>query len=636
MFEKDITLFKATPHSCYKQVYANKVFPRLSLYRLIKFIIYLGWLNMKLKNSVLKEYDSFPVSGLKNADKLKYNNINLIIGENGAGKTRFLKSLQNELTNKENTDCVVTLYFPEMFEMVNNSAEEDQAYIFDIFKGNIDLDFKDFLKAIENAPDKDSFFEDFKNWINTRAIKEKNKAEKSFNEINRIMKTLIDRQVEINQNGDIYVCKSVEGVERRCTITEAFSFPEMSPGEKILFYFCLFLYFIQNNENKYIFIIDEPECHLHPNKLIFLINKIKSFDFISELWIASHSLFLVPLFDFENIILIENGTVVERNSQMYKKIYNALVGNQNVDIFEFLKSIDSWMYYQWIVEMFALPINVDNLDNKDEQFKIINNFCLNKMNSNKKIKVLDYGAWKCRIYDCLEMNMDDVKQNIEYEAFEPYPDPNYEYNKNIKLYTDYKMLTEDTYDIIILMNVLHEIPVDEWAKVLNNIGRYLVEEGVLIFIEVKNLTHGEQPYGNTGFLILNDQAVRKCFPNAKKISFEENKSNAWVIDKLSLLELTDQMVIDAISILNQTTKSELKKAYDERIKIAKTKQRANIEIHARKYAFISQQYINSEFAIELLNSSCNTSYSQKNLKIDNMQEKSNIKIVPPPINRKDK
>lgn len=612
---------------------------RLPLYKLIIILIlFLGWLNMKLKNSVLKKYDSFSISGLKNADKLKYNNINLIIGENGSGKTRFLKSLQNELTTKTHIDCVVTLYFPEMFEMVDkNSNEYDQAYIFDIFKGNIDLDFKDFLKAIENAPDKDSFFEDFKNWINTRAIKEKNKAEKSFNEINRIMKELINRQVEINQNGDIYVCKSLNNVERRCTITEAFSFPEMSPGEKILFYFCLFLYFIQNNENNYIFIIDEPECHLHPSKLIYLVNKIMSFDFISELWIASHSLFLVPLFEFENIILIEDGTVVGRNSQTYKKIYNALVGNQNIDIFEFLKSIDSWMYYQWIVEMFALPINVDNLDNKDEQFKIINNYCLNKINSNKKLKVLDYGAWKCRIYDCLEMNIDDVKQNIEYEAFEPYPDPEFKYNKNIKLYTDCKLLPKNKYDVIILMNVLHEIPVDEWTGVLNNIGECLIDEGVLIFIEVKNLTHGEQPYGNNGFLILNDEVVKKCFSNAKKISFEENKSNAWLIDKLSLIALTKQMVIDAISILKETTKSELKKAYDERIKIAKTKQKENIEIHARKYAFISQQYINSEFAIELLNPSYNTSYLQKKININDIQEKKRYRrIVPPPINRKDK
>lgn len=582
---------------------------------------------MKIKNSILKTYDSFSISGLKNVDKLKYNNINLIIGENGSGKTRFLKSLQNELSNKTHTDCVVTLYFPEMFEMLSeNSGEDDQAYIFDIFKGNIDLDFKDFLKAIENAPDKDEFFEDFKNWINIRAIKEKHKAEKSFNEMNRIMKELINRQVEINQNGDIYVCKTVDGVERKSTITEAFSFPEMSPGEKILFYFCLFIYFIQNNKNKYIIIIDEPECHLHPSKLIYLIKKMLDFDFISELWIASHSLFLVPLFEFESIILIDNGTVVSRNSHMYKKIYNVLVGNQNIDIFEFIKSIDSWMYYQWIVEMFALPINVDNLDNKDEQFLMINQYCLNKMKSNIKLKVLDYGAWKCRIYDCLEMNTEDVKRNIEYEAFEPYPDCDFEYNKSIKLYTECKMLPKNKYDIIILMNVLHEIPVDEWTDVLNNIGKCLAEDGRLVFIEVKNLTHGEQPYGNNGFLILNDDAVKKCFPRAEKISFEENKSNAWIIDKSSLMSLTEQMVIDAITILQQTTKGKLEKAYNERIEIAKTKRKENIEIHARKYAFISQQYINSEFALELLRKKKNKQKSNSHVNI----------IVPPPIKGKDK
>lgn len=450
----------------------------------------------------------------------------------------------------------------------------------------------------------------------------------SFNEINNIMKELINRQIEIDSNGSIYVCKSVDNVDRRIAITEAFTFPEMSPGEKILFYFCLFLYYINNNnKKKIIIIIDEPECHLHPNKLIYLINKLLSFDFISELWIASHSLFLVPLFNFDSIILLENGNVTSRNSQMYKKVYNALVGNENVDIFEFLKSIDSWMYYQWIVEMFSLPIPKDDLDNKDEQFIMINKYCLNKLNTNKKLKILDYGAWKCRIYDCLEMNKKDVKQYIEYEAFEPYPDCDYKYNEKIVLYTDRSSLPNDNYDIIILMNVLHEIPVDEWADVLNNIGKCLVDDGKLIFIEVKSLTHGEQPYGNNGFLILNDEAIKICFPKAIKISFEENKSNAWIIDKFSLMLVDEKTIIDAIQTLHKTTKNELKTAYKERIDTAQQKRKENVKINARKYAFISQQYINSEFALELLN--------RKNNELGNNCEKNNP-MVPPPIKRKDR
>lgn len=585
---------------------------------------------MELKSSILKTYNSFSDAGLKNADKLKYNNINLIIGENGSGKTRFLKSLQNEISKSTNIDCVITLYFPELFEIINNENiyDEDPPYIFDMFKGNINLDFKDFLKVIENAPDKDVFFDDFKNWINIRAKREKSKAEKSFKEINNIMKELINRQVVIDKNGNIFMCKSFDGINRKNTITKAFSFPEMSPGEKILFYFCLFLYYIMNNnERKFIIIIDEPECHLHPNKLIYLINKLFTFDFISELWIASHSLFLVPLFDFESIILIENGNVASRNSQMYKKVYNSLVGNENIDIFEFLKSMDSWMYYQWIVEMFALPIPREDLDNKDEQFIIINKYCLEKIHTNKKLKILDYGAWKCRIYDCLEMNNEDLKGYIKYEAFEPYPDCNYQYNENILLYTDRKSLPNDKYDIIILMNVLHEIPVDEWTDVLNSIGKCLANDGILIFLEVKNLTHGEQPYGNNGFLILNDEAIKTCFPNAKKISFEDNKSNAWTIDKSSLLSINKSIIITAIQSLRETIKAELKITYKERVYAAQQKIKENIEINARKYAFISQQYINSEFALEILN------HDYDNNKLKNNHEKKDY-ITPPPISRR--
>ena len=163
---------------------------------------------MGVKSSILKTYKSFSDSGLQNADKLKYNNINLVIGENGVGKTRFLKSLQNEISNTNHIEKVITLYFPELYESISNENNiEESDYIFDIFKGNIDLDFKDFLKVIENAPDKEGFFDDFKNWLNTKAKKEKNKAEVSFNEINNIMKELINRHVEIDENEKIYICK---------------------------------------------------------------------------------------------------------------------------------------------------------------------------------------------------------------------------------------------------------------------------------------------------------------------------------------------------------------------------------------------------------------------------------------------
>lgn len=585
---------------------------------------------MDNKRSVLNSFDSFNDAGLKNVDKVSYQSFNLIIGENGAGKTRFLKSLLNEM-KKTNNYRVITMFFPDLLDVKGDMENDEEAdYIFDLLQGNTDVDFRDFLRIIESAPDKESFWEDFRSRIKMNARIERERAEKSLNDINDLMVQLLNRTVELDSEM-IYIKKRIGNEIRKVDIKDAFLFPEMSPGEKILFYFCLFLYYVQNNEKELVIIIDEPECHLHPKKLLELVRRLKKFENVREIWIASHSLYLVPLFKFEEIVLIENSEIINRNSLMYNKIYNTLLGEKDIDVFEFIKSVDSWMYYQWIVEMFYLPQSIGTINSKDEQYLLIRDYCLKQIEANSKIKMLDYGAGKCRIYDCLKINGEMINGNIEYEAFEPKPEDNYEYDENIRLYSRADEIMDNRYNIIILLNVLHEIPVTEWRDVFKKIGAALVEDGKLIFIEVKNLSHGEQPYGDNGFLILNDEAVSICFPKAQKISMDNQKSNAWVINKSSLNNIDSVDIINAIERLQESCKKELYNVYHERINIAREENKIDVSMKARKYAFISQQYINSKFAIDILKESKISREVSKE-----SHKKMKTSITPPPINRKDK
>ena len=63
----------------------------------------------------------FREKGLDNVQNVVFSNKNLIIGENGSGKTRFLKALEREKKNNQvESGKVITLYFPEIQAFYNS------------------------------------------------------------------------------------------------------------------------------------------------------------------------------------------------------------------------------------------------------------------------------------------------------------------------------------------------------------------------------------------------------------------------------------------------------------------------------------------------------------------------------------
>ena len=257
--------------------------------------------------------------------------------------------------------------------------------------------------------------------------------------------------------------------------------------------------------------MDEPELHLHPRALVEFIQWLYQDEKVEGLWVASHSLFLVPLFQFQEVIFFENSAVMPHNSHMYHQLYDDLIGIQYVDIYEFLKSLDNWQYYRFIVECFCLPSAVSKASSKDEQFQ--------------------------------------------------------------------------TFKTI--------------AKSLN-------PNGVLLLLEVQTLSYGEQPYGNTGYLILSNQEVQELFPSCDiecSIKLAGEKSECWIIPRTAIEQISLQNIENCITCLSNSSKSILEKLFYSKVESAKqgnTVQDKTVQLAARKYAFFSQQYINAILSIDRL------------------------------------
>lgn len=556
-----------------------------------------------MENILFENTNCFDELGIEQVESIVFKKRNLLIGKNGAGKSRFLNGLQSYLKDNKKNDIMVAILDFSTFHLNggNQSVSENVPDMYDVFFNNESADFSDFLNLINCG--NEVVLEDLTKELSMHARITKQKAGENLRGINDFLLDLIGYQIILENNKiEIEKFDDIKQSVRRLPYGKFLKL--FSPGERFIFYLSFFLFFVKaKTEKKLVLLMDEPELHLHPQILLKIMRWLYDSNMIDELWVASHSLFLVPLFKFEELIVFKDGKILKRNSRTYHKLYNDLVGLDDIKLFEFLKSIDDWQYYQFIVECFCLPEPVKKIDVKDEQYIEFKDSLPKHKNS---YRVLDFGAGKFRLWECLQNEKNDNQSEydcdrMKYEAYEPYPETDKEKDLPFKLYTNDSDIPEDYYDAVILMNVLHEIDILEWEKTFSLIKKVLKEDGILVFLEVFTLNLGEQPYGDNGYLVLGDDEVRTMFSTINYPKKKGEKSNCWIIPAMSLKNVSKNHINDAIEKLKNKSKEILENAFNQKIEFAhKQTELTDSQLPVRKYAFWSQQYINALFALDRL------------------------------------
>ncbi len=553
-------------------------------------------------DAVFQEY------GLSGMAGFCFHRNNLIIGKNGAGKTRFLKALEKCYKNADKNVQVITLYFPEInskYIPCDTLEQEGEVSLYDATFTGSPLDFQDFLKLVER--DGVSFLEDLFNNLNIRAKNARKQWCEGLEKLNNFLSRLLGRTLqEKKSNGQIIIEQKL-GPDNKRELSLEDCFSELSPGELMLFYLSMFLFYLNNMDNgvtRVAVLMDEPELHLHPKALLDMLEAVNAFTVVSQLWIASHSLFLLPRFSFEELIYMRQGEALRLDSHTYHCIYDDLVGLDNFDMYELLCSVENWEKYQFVVENFLLPQIKDKVSDSDEQVKQL----LQALRIRQKeypLRVLDYGAGKCRIWECLKLtvpNAVELYNLLRYEAYDPYPPK--ERPEGVAYHTESSRMENHSYDVIILMNVLHEIEPEQWKNTFQVIYNLLKKDGVLVFVEVLSLTNGEQPYGQAGYLLLRDTQVRELFPHVHSEHLPDSgtpeKSNCWVIPYCDLKGLDNTAFFNAVCSLEQTCEGLLEEMDQMRVNMAHSSfeqvDMAKRKQTARQYAFLAQQYINAHIA----------------------------------------
>lgn len=485
------------------------------------------------------------VDGLSKSDKMSLGNIVVLAGKNGAGKTRIIKRLEKYIKelkkNQDNeelhvwienngTEILLTKETVANIELVNYSHYDAQLQTAEKYTPYVISQAKDLLQEYDygvTALNALLLLEDMSHFYSD-----------DFNDA-----TWTQFVEEYLTPFELILSKDPDSNNPRLFNLET-NKASLSPGQQYLLRMAVACFRNKKND-KVVFVLDEPELHLHPQAQIALIEEIRSKFPNAQLWISTHSISLIAYLTGINedttLLYLSNGVITVPRSNM-KNLLEGLVGSESnlLSIRQLLSSPEEYACTRFSVDCMKEP-KVSGPLAKNPQTLLL------KKAFDEGAIVLDYGAGKCRILEEMEhLVKRDGIDKIKYYAYDAYntnrdlairtmksygfPESNYFNNKEELL-----MKCAGTFNYILLVNVLHEVSPFEWKDLFSTIKNLLnPENGALIIVERSELTIGESPY-DEGFLMITRNGANQLF-GIDNYSYDEHPDNKYIVRYLIFRE----------------------------------------------------------------------------------------------------
>jgi SAM-dependent methyltransferase/ABC-type lipoprotein export system ATPase subunit len=387
----------------------------------------------------------------------------------------------------------------------------------------------------------------------------------------------------------------------------------LSDGQKIFIQFCVALHAQEGNLADYILFLDEPENHLHPAALIEVLEKLNEVVTNGQIWIATHSINVLAHFSDATTYYIEDGQISYAGNGP-EKVLQGLLGDE-----EEIEKLSSFLDLPFALSsakfshesLLDAPVVMTGSD--DPQIKQIKEALEELKSADKKLSILDYGAGKGRLIATIAEKETDLINWLDYVAFDLYDTNSEECKKNIaaaygsvdrRYYNLNKNLRTDrgdkSFDLIILTNVFHEIPPDEWLNVVKEIKSLLKETGYLLIVEDQRLPHGEKPNAY-GFHVLDTFEFRKLFNFNKE---EEGSGKLYNFNEKQGYRLKAHFFREELlgRVTSETRKAALKELFENASKEVETiRTSGNKDFKTGKlHAFWITQLANAQLVLNKL------------------------------------
>ncbi|TDO98484.1 AAA family ATPase [Flavobacterium sp. 245] len=379
-----------------------------------------------------------------------------------------------------------------------------------------------------------------------------------------------------------------------------FNYEDFSSGEKVLFTYAILLFLLNTNPKikfkESIIIIDEPELNLHPKAQIKLIQTLENLiKDEGQLIIATHSLSITANLDYSSIFLVRDDTLHSPSSSVPFNAVDDLMGFEEHynKIVEFLVSTPSWAMTNFMAQCFEDPEVFDTANKNDPQLEIFKKLIL----ENEQLNILDYGCGKGRLLDRIKESENTWNRIQKYDCFD------IDINNNDLILSkgahliinEIENIEDNKYDIIIIVNVLHEIHIEAWQETLNTLKKALKPEGFLAIIEDLQLPIGELP-NELGFLLLGKEELKTLLGNEIKFinpSIDKYKDRiiCGIISTNDINSIDKKILISTLEKLKSNSLKEIIKYREQNTK--------NLSL-GRMYALKANSYVNSQLAIDFL------------------------------------
>jgi len=351
----------------------------------------------------------------------------------------------------------------------------------------------------------------------------------------------------------------------------------LSEGQSLLLQMAVALHAQHKHLDGLVLLLDEPESHLHPSAIIRTLDRLRKANPSGQIWIATHSVPVLAALPIESIWYVNQGEVAfaGRNPEI---VLEGLLGGQDGrrQVEEFLALPAQFAGHRFAAEC-LIPPKAVNTGPDDPQARQVREFCEMAVGAGTPLKILDFGAGQGRLLSAMRERWraeDKFSDCVDYRAFEPYPDPPGRLADNVAATygpnganrvlgtpDSLSMIDANSVDVVVMCNVLHEIPPEEWKKVFGangHVTRVLKPRGKLLILEDMEIPHGELAH-RFGFLLLDQPHIYKLMNcvegDSEKImtvAARDGRLKAHVVPAALLSKTTTDSTKAALELLKTT------------------------------------------------------------------------------------
>lgn len=379
----------------------------------------------------------------------------------------------------------------------------------------------------------------------------------------------------------------------------------LSPGQLYLLRIAVACYRNIGSENL-IFILDEPELHLHPQAQIEMIKTLRCKFPQAQFWLSTHSLALISYLtaaeDSTTVLHIKDGKTSLLRSDS-EPLLEGLIGSEEnrFAVSQLMAAPDEYACNKFAVECRG-DAEVLGAAGNDPQAEMV------RLMLKEGDTVVDFGAGKGRLLEELVFaGGTELTEGIHYYAYDAcsehaeecrevmrrcgVPADHYHHDRS-----SLEAAAADEADYVLLVNVLHEIDPEDWEGVFDTVRCLLKEGGELVIVEREELTVGEAPYKN-GFLMLTCSGADELFgPGGYRC--ERHARKKYIVKfrvKKENLAVTQEKVRNCVEAVQKDALGEITKIKHSEKVGGLAKYKAGL-----KLAFYLNQYANASLILTAL------------------------------------